>query len=210
MNLKYLIRIPIKHLIRILIKALYLYTQINLKFLIIILIKPDGVNFEKYDHPSHASIKTNEDVLESILSHFNYDVNTHCNYPEKINKKRTRKRLDKKKLATTEGINENLESGAKELETNENKSETKQKSSSKKWKGDGFLDEDDEKSKPSSFGEKKSYEFETNVIQKNIREREAFAKAIEIAKLYEHFEKEQQLMDVSATENDNDEDSMEI
>jgi len=48
------------------------------------------------------------------------------------------------------------------------------------------------------------------VIQKNIREQEAFAKAIEIAKLYEHFEKEQQLMDVSATENDNDEDSMEI
>ena len=132
MNLKYLIRIPIKHLIRILIKALYLYTQINLKFLIIILIKPDGVNFEKYDHPSHASIKTNEDVLESILSHFNYDVNTHCNYPAKINKKRNRKRLDKKKSASTEGINENLESGAKELETNENKSETKQKSSSKK------------------------------------------------------------------------------
>ena len=142
------------------------------------------------------------------MSHFNYDVNTHCNYPEKINKKGTRKRLDKKKLATAEGINENLESGAKELETNENKSETKQKSSSKKWKGDGFLDEDDEKSKPSFFREKKSYEFETNVIQKNIREREAFAKAIEIAKLYEHFEKEQQLMDVSATKNDNDEEMM--
>ena len=60
------------------------------------------------------------------------------------------------------------------------------------------------------FGEKKSYEFETNVIQKNIREREAFAKAIGIAKLSEHFEKEQQLMDVTATENDNDEDSIEI
>ena len=125
-------------------------------------------------------------------------------------KGRTIKQLDKKKSASTEGINENLESGAKELETNENKSETKQKSSSKKWKGDGFLDEDDEKSKPSFFREKKSYEFETNVIQKNIREREAFAKAIEIAKLYEHFEKEQQLMDVTATENDNDEDSIEI
>ena len=48
------------------------------------------------------------------------------------------------------------------------------------------------------------------MIQKNIREREAFAKAIGIAKLSEHFEKEQQLMDVTATENDNDEDSIEI
>jgi len=34
---------------------------------------------------------------------------------KKINKKGTRKRLDKKKSASTEEINENLESGAKSL-----------------------------------------------------------------------------------------------
>ena len=53
----------------------------------------DDNNFEKFSHPTKAKLRVNEDVISSILKHYNYDVNTHCEIPpQKVKKSRGKKK----------------------------------------------------------------------------------------------------------------------
>ena len=56
-------------------------------------MRSSSFHFEKYSHPTKAKLKVNEDVISSILKHFNYDVNTHCEIPpEKVKKSQGKKK----------------------------------------------------------------------------------------------------------------------
>ena len=57
----------------------------------------DDNNFEKYSHPSKAKIKVNEDVIQSILKHFGYDPDSHCEFPQPKERKK-RKPIKKKNI----------------------------------------------------------------------------------------------------------------
>ena len=47
----------------------------------------------KISHPTKAKLKVNEDVISSILKHYNYDVNTQCEIPsQKVKKSRGKKK----------------------------------------------------------------------------------------------------------------------
>ena len=49
---------------------------------------PSSVSFEDYIHPSHAKLKENEDVLESLLKHFGLDPRKHAKKGELVESKR--------------------------------------------------------------------------------------------------------------------------
>lgn len=50
---------------------------------------PPSVNFEEYIHPSHAKLKENEDVIESLLTHYGLDPRKHAKKGEIVQTKRT-------------------------------------------------------------------------------------------------------------------------
>jgi len=71
---------------------------------------PDSISFEKYDHPSSVSVSANEDLIESILEFYGYNIKTHCHSPKKQEKKkRQTKKKEKKSQLQTEDINDNTE-----------------------------------------------------------------------------------------------------
>ena len=49
---------------------------------------PSSVNFDEYIHPSHAKLKENEDVIESLLTHFGLDPRKHAKKGEIVQTKR--------------------------------------------------------------------------------------------------------------------------
>lgn len=49
---------------------------------------PSSVNFDDYIHPSHAKLKENEDIIESLLSHFGLDPRKHAKKGEIVQTKR--------------------------------------------------------------------------------------------------------------------------
>ena len=49
---------------------------------------PSSVNFDDYIHPSHAKLKENEDIIESLLSHFGLDPRKHAKKGKIVQTKR--------------------------------------------------------------------------------------------------------------------------
>ena len=62
-------------------------------------VKPDWfsakLDFGQYEHPSKASLQSNEFLIEGILNFFGFNVLTHCNFPP-ITAKKSKKSEEKK------------------------------------------------------------------------------------------------------------------
>jgi hypothetical protein len=60
---------------------------------------PNSLNMDKYPHPSQASISANEDIIESILQYYGYDISTHCHTRKQFKQLGAKKRKAKKTLS---------------------------------------------------------------------------------------------------------------
>lgn len=135
---------------------------------------PDSLSFEKYSYPAVASIKENEDLIESILDFYGYDIETHCHF-SKVKEKRQRKQKQTKQVIIEglkdksdkeeESQNSDKEQEEQEEEEETTKSKKKEKPKNKRKKVNFLDEEDDESSKktkprknPVSQLEKNPYE----------------------------------------------------
>ena len=141
----------------------------------------DDNNFEKYSHPSKAKVKVNEDVIKSILTHHNYDVNTHCEFPPQKEKKLRGKKKQAEKVLGESLIEDdpaiidlavkqkNVEKVHEDMTENNSEEEIPKKR--KKKQNDKVV-----------INPEKSW-FEINVIDKNIRERKEMEERLGLTKM---------------------------
>ena len=163
----------------------------------------DDNNFDKYVHPTKSKLKINEDVISSILTHYQYDPLTHCENPPIKEKKQKKKK--QKSLAASVIEDDPAIIGVRhkpkdddELDSEQNDPEGSKGRRTRK-KSSCFLDSDSDNDEPSKKTKKKVTDslfptlppswFEINVIQKNIRERKEMEKALGIDKLSEDLRK---------------------
>ena len=156
----------------------------------------DSNNFAKYSAPSKAKMKVNEDVIESILKHHGYDPETHCEFSEPIKKKNRKMAKKKGKHILGESLIED-DPAILDLRVDKNDNSNNHEVTDEDEDEDADEDEDSSEGSDNSNGNIADYVvpkkrtkkelakpklswFEENVIQKNIKEREDFAKKLGI------------------------------
>ena len=163
------------------------------------------LTFYNYGHPSRASMKVNEDVLEGFLNFFGYNIETHCEYPPLIKSKSIKKR----KETITDGMDEIIAEREGNKQITSDTSECKEVTdtfegmdttydyngkNTKKRKCINYIDKEcDEKIVPPkkkvSFQNPPLSDFKIKVVQKNINERKDMEKFYGINNLAKEFKK---------------------
>ena len=107
---------------------------------------PNSLNLDKYPHPSQASISANEDIIESILQYYGYNISTHCHTRKQFKQLGAKKRKANKTLSIS--IVED-DSSIVSVEFDSDKARPRGIPTSKKHKKKDFLDDEEEITNPS-------------------------------------------------------------
>ena len=158
----------------------------------------------QYEHPSKEAVQKNEFLIEGILTFFDYDVMTHCNFPPTIEPKSRKTEKKKDHVPIERNSRKPVEVEIGELEDNNEEIDheqvvqgpkngkavqTKRTKNSKHQ--ENFIDKDEEelevvakkKSKkhhPAKRIDVELSDFERNVIMKNIEERKQLERELGI------------------------------
>ena len=147
----------------------------------------DDNNCEKYSHPTKAKLKVNEDVISSILKHYNYDVNTHCEIPPQKGKKSRGKKKPAGKILGESLLEDDPAIVELAVEKKlDDESGNVDEEVPIKWK---------KNTKSESCHQSPKSWFELNVIDKNVQERKEIEKAIGLSKIVEDLRKSDGIVD---------------